>query len=390
MKMCLPYIIIGTCLLGTTAFRVNRLENPEECQERIMHFKQYVILSGEPAMLKCPSFQYLKLDSYRTQELSLNLIWMANDSKVMDHGQESRIHSEEEYLLFFPALTEDSGIYTCILRNESFCIEVALSLSVQDATEVSLSDIAYEQIAYEESNFQIFCPDLHDFTRKITDIQLKWNKDGQALSIDNSKYIYTDGTTYLLINNVQKEDEGYYTCELAYTYGSTEYTISRIITLQTIGQEKKYNPVIVSRKDISAATGSKLVIPCKVFTGYGSTSVTLVWWLANDSYIEEFFSDSRVMEGELQETTENDALFIEVPLIFEKVIEEDFTTDFKCIARNDNGFQVLPTQIKEAASSFAWYIAAVPAVLVSLILLIIAICRYKKSEKSKDYTLTKS
>lgn len=40
--------------------------------------------------------------------------------------------------------------------------------------------------------------------------------------------------------------------------------------------------------------------------------------------------------------------YFEVPLIIEHIEEEDFSTDFKCIASNDYGQEVLPTQIRQA------------------------------------------
>lgn len=48
-----------------------------------------------------------------------------------------------------------------------------------------------------------------------------------------------------------------------------------------------------------------------------------------------------------RETTENGENFIEVPLIFESVEEVDFYTDFKCLAQNRYGSQVLPTRVKQ-------------------------------------------
>ncbi|XP_075446521.1 interleukin-1 receptor type 2 isoform X1 [Ascaphus truei] len=391
--MWFPYLAIGTsCLLETLAFGVHRLENPEKCRERISHYRGYLVLDGEPTVLKCPSFQYLQLDLAITADFSLNLIWTKNDSESLILGEESRIQQHGDSLWFFPASSEDSGVYSCILRNSSFCIEVTISLNVMRDTEVSLPDIAYEQNAFVQSRFQMFCPDLSDFTKDNTDVQLKWYKEGELLPKDNSKYTYLDGTTYLYMHDVHNDDEGFYKCELAFTHGSQEYTISRIIHLRTIAQEKRHNPVIVNptRKTIAAALGSKLMIPCKVFTGQGGNSVTIVWWLANDSYIDEYFEDGRVKEGTFLETTENDDRYIEVPLIFEIVKEEDFSTDFKCIASNEYGFQVLPTQIREAAPPSTWYIAAVPAVVVSLIVVIMFTYKYRKSRNEQDYTLAKS
>lgn len=53
-----------------------------------------------------------------------------------------------------------------------------------------------------------------------------------------------------------------------------------------------------------------------------------------------------------REIVENGENFIEVPLIFDPVREVDFYTDFKCLAQNSVGYQVLPTRVKEEGIDF--------------------------------------
>lgn len=49
----------------------------------------------------------------------------------------------------------------------------------------------------------------------------------------------------------------------------------------------------------------------------------------------------------LREYSENNENYIEVPLIFERVIREDLHTDFKCVVINTMSFQTLRTTVKE-------------------------------------------
>ncbi|KAG8451846.1 hypothetical protein GDO86_003874, partial [Hymenochirus boettgeri] len=239
------------------------------------------------------------------------------------------------------------GCYSCPCRNSSFCVEVTMSLNVIKKNEVRY-DIAYEQIAFEQSSYHMFCPDISDFIENDSNVHLQWFKGEESLE-NKIKYKYSDGTKYIHITEVMKDDEGYYKCELQFTHQNKEYAITRIIHLQTVGQLKRDHPVITypNHKPITATLGSKLLIPCKVYTG-NEKNAPVVWWLANDSFIDILFEDGRVIEGTFQETTESDGHYIEVSLIFENVKEEDFNTEYKCIARNDYGSQVLPTQIKRA------------------------------------------
>ncbi|XP_063314497.1 interleukin-1 receptor type 2 [Pelobates fuscus] len=383
------FIVMSTCLLETFAFSVSRVDNSDTCQNQIAHFLAFYVLSGEPAAIHCPAFQYLQTHFSDLPEHSLELVWTRNFSENI--GEESRIQANEEVLWFYPAIKEDSGIYSCILRNSSFCVEVAMNFNVFTLTEVSLTDIAYGQYAIEQSSYQMHCPDLGDFTNIHTGVRLQWLKDGNLLPKDTMKYEMLDGNTYIAIKDVHKDDEGYYTCEFAFTHENREYSVSRIISLQVIAQDKREQPVMLQPKhqSIAASTGSQLTIPCKVFTESGGSNL-IVWWLANDSYIDEFFEDGRVRQGISQETEERGGFYIEVPLVFEEVKDADFSTDFKCIGSNDYGTQVLPTHIRQAASHFSWYIVAVPAALICVIIAIISIYKYRKSGDKEQYTLAKS
>ncbi|XP_075056316.1 interleukin-1 receptor type 2-like isoform X2 [Mixophyes fleayi] len=348
--MWFPLIVFGTGLLETSGLSIYHMNNEENCQVQITHDVSYFVLNEEPAIIKCPVFHYFQLDLSNAHGQPFHLEWTQNGSEHFNVGDDSRIQTNEEALWFLPALTEDSGSYTCVLRNSSYCIEISMSLNVVRDIETSLPDIEYQQIAFEHSDFRMNCPHIKDFTKDSMNVQLKWYKDGEPL-LNNSKFKYLDGNTHAFINDVRDNDEGFYKCQLAFTHENIDFTISRIIHLRTIGQEKKQHPVIVnsSRKTIVAAIGSKLVIPCKVFTGHGESNV---WWLANNSFVEDLFEDGRVTEGMLQTTTETDGHYFEVPLIFERIKEEDFSTDFTCVAKNDYGQQVLPTQIKPAGIMF--------------------------------------
>ncbi|KAM5181596.1 interleukin-1 receptor type 2-like [Mantella aurantiaca] len=388
--MLFLFIVLGVCALDTSGLTVYHTKNEDKCQMQITHSVGYFALNEEPVIVKCPVFQYFQLDVSETYEQPFQLAWAKNGSENINLEDGSRIQTNQNDLWFLPAVMEDTAIYTCIVRNSSFCVEISMSLTVMSSADLSLSDIKYEQIAFENSNFQMSCPDIREFGSNSANVKLKWYKDGEALMNENSRFQYFDGTTYALINDIHHDDAGYYKCQFDFTHENTDFSVSRIIHLRIIGQERRQHPVIVqsSRKTIAAAIGSKLVIPCKVFTGPDESSL-MVWWLANHSFVGEYSTDGRVTEGTLQKTTVPDGQYFEVPLIFEHIEEQDFTTDFKCIASNDYGHDVLPTQIKQAASSFAWYISAVPAFGVFLVIVIIFACKLRKSENRKDYTLTK-
>uniref|UniRef100_A0A8C0FQQ5 Ig-like domain-containing protein n=1 Tax=Bubo bubo TaxID=30461 RepID=A0A8C0FQQ5_BUBBB len=308
----------------------------ENCSDHTVFFKHYYELHGEPVVLKCPSPRYKHLDF---SALTPNITWYKNGSKTMISGKDEdpRIWAKGDALWFFPAMLEDSGVYICTRRNSSYCAEVAIHLTVVEKR--AAREIAYLQILFTFTSGKIVCPELWDFTPNRTSLELKWYKDALPLEDDNEKFVKLKGSTSLIMTSVLPTDAGYYTCKMSFPFEGVMYEVTRTIQLETI-----ITPIIVypTQKTTSAALGSKMTLPCKVFVGLSSHIHTDVEWLANDTIIDVVYKQSRVTEGERQEIVENGENFIEVPLIFDSVEEVDFYTDFTYFetARSQNTLSV--------------------------------------------------
>ncbi|XP_005013465.3 interleukin-1 receptor type 2 isoform X3 [Anas platyrhynchos] len=387
-KMQGLFFVLLTCTVGASAFRLQQGKSTENCPDHIISFQHYYELHGEPVVLKCPSPRYKHLDF---SSLTHNITWYKNDSKTMisGRGEDPRIWAKGDALWFLPARQEDSGVYVCTRRNNSYCAEVSIHLTVVEKT--AARDIAYMQVLFTFTSGKIVCPDLWEFTSNITSLELKWYKDALLLEDNGEKFVFLKGSNSLIFTSVLPTDSGYYTCKMSFPYEGVTYEITRTIQLQTVEQEKRITPIIVypTQKTTSAALGSKMTLPCKVFAGLSRHIDTDVEWLANDTIIDVVYKQNRVTEGERQETTENGENFIEVPLIFESVEEVDFYTDFKCLAQNRYGSQVLPTRVKQEAVGLSWYIAVIPVALACVILGAIFVHKCWKQRADKGYMIAK-
>ncbi|XP_053938637.1 interleukin-1 receptor type 2 isoform X1 [Cuculus canorus] len=366
-EMCGFFFVLVMSTAGASAFRLQQVKSTENCPDHTVFYKHYYEMHGEPVVLKCPFPRYKHLD---ISALTSNITWYKNDSKAMISGRDEdpRIWAAGDALWFLPAMLEDSGVYICTRRNSSYCAEVSIHLTVVEKT--AAQEIAYFQVLFTFTSGKIVCPDLWDFTPNRTSPELKWYKDALPLEDNNEKYVILKGSNSLIITSVLPTDSGYYTCKMSFPYEDVTYEITRTIHLETVEQEKRFTPIIVypTQKTTSAALGSKMTLPCKVFVGLSSHVHTDVEWLANDTTVSVVYKQSRVTEGERQEIVENGENFIEVPLIFDSVEEVDFYTDFTCLARNTYGYQVLPTRVKQKAADLSWYIAMIPVALACVIL----------------------
>lgn len=382
-------MLILSLLMGVSAFATQPEEHTAaagSCRYRGQHFKTSFKVEGEPVVLRCPQVRYWLGASASPH---VNMTWHKNGSaRAIPAKEGARLWVQDGALWIVPAVRGDSGTYICTVRNASYCDEMSMDLRVLEDTEASLSVISYPQILTFSTSGSLVCPELSEFAPNKTDMKIQWYKDSVLLDQDNEKFLSVRGTTHLLIQNVSVEDAGYYRCVLTFARGGLRYNITRNIKLRVNRREEETIPVIISpHQTILASLGSRLTIPCKVFLGAGTHSTTLLWWMANDTNIDSAYRDGRVTEGLRLDYSENNENYIEVPLIFDPVVREDLTTDFKCVVRNTLSFQMLHTTVKEAAT-FSWGIALAPLSLVFLVFGGIWLHRRNKHRPGKACGLT--
>ncbi|KAJ7319717.1 hypothetical protein JRQ81_019228, partial [Phrynocephalus forsythii] len=360
--------------LDASAFRIQHVKSAADCQDHTVHFMPTFAVAGEPVVLKCPPFKYQHTDSLG---LPFNFTWYKNGSTtpIPSEKRETRIWFQGDALWFLPAILEDSGEYICSQRNSSYCTEASLHLII--VKKSAARNISYPQKAFILRSGHVVCPAIENFVQKDTDYKLRWYKDSTVLDRDNKKFVALTGTDYLIINSVSLDDSGYYTCQLTFDHETGQYNITRTIELQILGQKKKSRPVIVSsnQKIVPAVLGSRLTIPCKVFVGASDHTNADVWWLANQTHVQRVYETGRVTEGQPQKFLENNDNYIEVPLIFDPVKEEDFSTDFTCVAWNGLGRQAQATQVKPEERPLSWHLALIPVALA--VVIVGAVCMYK-------------
>ncbi|XP_015417724.1 PREDICTED: interleukin-1 receptor type 2 isoform X3 [Myotis davidii] len=335
-------------MMGVSAFTIQ----PEErtvaagsCQDRGKHFKTSLKVEGEPVVLRCPQTRYWL---GATASPLGTVTWRKSSSAGPAPGEDGRVWVQDGDLWILPAQQGDSGTYLCTVRNASYCDQMALDLRVLENTDASLPAVSYPQVLTVAASGSLVCPELSEFTQNKTDLKIQWYKDSVLLDQDSERFVSVRGTTRLLIRDVSVEDAGRYRCVMAFAHGGTRYNVTRNIKLRVHRKEVETVPVMLSpHQTISASLGSRLTVPCKVFLGGGPHSTTLLWWMANATSIDAAYQAGRVREGPRLEYSENNANYIEVPLIFDPVIREDLTTDFKCVVHNTLSFQMLHTTVKE-------------------------------------------
>ncbi|KAL8190111.1 UNVERIFIED_CONTAM: hypothetical protein K2H54_040607 [Gekko kuhli] len=280
---------------------------------------------------------------------------------------------------------------TCSGFYQSLCRTLGNIFALAVFDKSASQEISFPQKAFTHSPGKVVCPNLEGFVQKDASYELKWYKAFTPLNVDNEKFTALKGTDYLIISSVTSDDAGYYTCQLTFEHETMQYNVTRTVQLQILDPVRKSIPVIIYPTEgiTLAAIGSRLIIPCKVYIAASNEFYTDVWWQANDMYIDLVYQRGRVTEGKRQERVENDDTYIEVPLIFDHIAEEDFNTDFKCVATNTRGLQVHKTQVKREEPGLSWYFSTIPAALAILIVAGVCIHMCWKQRSARGYILTK-
>uniref|UniRef100_G1PC44 Interleukin 1 receptor type 2 n=1 Tax=Myotis lucifugus TaxID=59463 RepID=G1PC44_MYOLU len=356
------------------------------CQDRGKHFKTSLKVEGEPVVLRCPQARYWL---GATASPRGTVTWRKSGSAVPAPGEDGRVWVQDGDLWILPAQRGDSGTYLCTVRNASYCDQMALDLRVLENTDASLPAVSYPQVLTVAASGSLVCPELSEFAKNKTDLKIQWYKSICLLKFRKQLLVHLTTYAQLLVKGDKVFTFYFYKSVLHYVFMLYCFANCKGIKASLAGKEVETVPVMLSpHQTISASLGSRLTVPCKVFLGGGAHSTTLLWWMANATSIDAAYQAGRVREGPRLEYSENDANYIEVPLIFDPVIREDLTTDFKCVVHNTLSFQMLHTTVKEAAATFSWGIALAPLSLVFLVLGGIWMRRRHRHRTGKAYGLT--
>ncbi|XP_028656432.2 interleukin-1 receptor type 2 [Erpetoichthys calabaricus] len=331
-------------LLTPLVLATRHQEPHSDCQEFPPDMPLYTI-EGEAVVLKCPFVEFFKT---HLPVSSFSIEWLDNNEQVIPHDGE-RIHSQGDLLWFSSTLPTDSGNYICRQRNTSYCITSTLSITVYEEKGYSLDDIAYVNNAIASSTGKINCPNLEEYKKRAGRLDLKWYKDSNPLSNAEGKHLYRSGEHFLLIKNVDPQDQGYYTCKLTFYVNSTQYKVTRTISLQILAPLIKPSIVYPLNNTIKVSLGTKVTIPCRVFFGSQRLQYPRIEWFANNSYPNSV--GKRMMEGKNILVENAQGKYLEVPLIIDGVHQDDARTEFKCIAQNGIGSHTSGFRIQLADDS---------------------------------------
>ncbi|NXO56375.1 IRPL2 protein, partial [Aramus guarauna] len=342
------------------------------CIDWSVDLKTYMALAGEPVRVKCALFySYIRTNYSMAQSTGLRLMWYKNKGDLEEPiiFSEVRMSKDEDSIWFHSVESQDSGFYTCVLRNSTYCMKVSMSLTVAE-NESGLcynSKIRYLEKSEVTKRKTISCPDIEDYKTAGQEPDVVWYKECKPKMWRT--IVIQKGNT-LLIQEVQEEDGGNYTCELKFEGKLIRRTVElKVTALLTDKPPKPLFPMENQPTVIDVQLGNPLTVACKAFFGFSGESGPMIYWMKGEKFIEEL--EGHIREGEVRLLREHlGEKEVELTLIFDAVEEADLA-NYTCHVENRNGRKHASVLLRKKDLIYKIELAGgLGAILLLLILLV--------------------
>uniref|UniRef100_A0A8C3NV68 Interleukin 1 receptor accessory protein like 2 n=1 Tax=Cyanoderma ruficeps TaxID=181631 RepID=A0A8C3NV68_9PASS len=369
----LVFLVLVICTVVSMNLKlVSKRNSVDGCIDWSVDLKTYMALAGEPVRVKCALFySYIRTNYSMAQSTGLRLMWYKNKGDLEEPiiFSEVRMSKDEDSIWFHSVELQDSGFYTCVLRNSTYCMKVSMSLTVAE-NESGLcynSKIRYLEKSEVTKRKTISCPDIEDYKTAGQEPDVVWYKECEP-KMWRSVVIQKGNT--LLIQEVQEEDGGNYTCELKFEGKLIRRTVQlKVTALLTDKPPKPLFPMENQPTVIDVQLGNPLTVACKAFFGFSGESGPMIYWMKGEKFIEEL--EGHIREGEVRLLREHlGEKEVELTLIFDAVEEADLA-NYTCHVENRNGRKHASVLLRKKDLIYKIELAGgLGAILLLLILLV--------------------
>ncbi|XP_059778064.1 interleukin-1 receptor accessory protein isoform X3 [Balaenoptera ricei] len=360
------------CVMSLYFYGILQSDASERCDDwGLDTMRQIQVYEDEPARIKCPLFEHFLKYNYSTaHSAGLTLIWYWTrqdrdlEEPINFRLPENRISKEKDVLWFRPTLLNDTGNYTCMLRNTTYCSKVAFPLEVvqKDSCFNSPMKLPVHRLYLEYGVQKITCPNIDGFFPSSVKPTITWYMG--CYKVHNFNNVIPEGMNLSFII-AMVSNNGDYTCVVTYPENGRTFHLTRTQTVKVVGSPNDalpphfYSPtdLVVYEKE----PGEELLIPCKVFFTFLKDSRNEVWWTIDGKKPEDTNIDVAVNESVTLSMTEDETRT--QLLSIKKVTAEDLKRNYVCHARNAKGEVDKPAKVKQKETSCSSLVLKDPSFL---------------------------
>ncbi|XP_054887827.1 interleukin-1 receptor accessory protein-like 1-A isoform X5 [Poeciliopsis prolifica] len=372
-----PLLILLYFTLSKSVKVVSKRGSVDGCTDWSVDYKKYQVLQGEAVRLKCALFYgYIRSNYSQAQSGGLSLMWYRSSGLGHTDFEEPisfdgvRMSKEEDAIWFRPADLQDVGLYSCVLRNSTYCMKVSMALAVaENDTDLCYnSNMRITEKAELGKRFHILCPEIDDYVEPGKEPEITWYKECRPKKWRAT--IFQRGDK-LFFQEVKEDDIGNYTCEIQFggfvVRRTTELTVTAPIT---VDPPKILFPAENKTTNMETQLGSALNLTCRAFFGYSRDASPLIYWMKGEKFIEDL-DEERVQESDIKLVREHlGEQEVAISLTIESLEEEDLG-NYSCHVENSHGHINATVQIFRRELMYTVELAGgLGAILLLLIFLI--------------------
>ncbi|XP_023606323.1 interleukin-1 receptor accessory protein isoform X1 [Myotis lucifugus] len=373
------------CVMSLYFYGILQSDASERCDDwGLDTMRQIQVFEDEPARIKCPLFEhFLKFNYSTAHSAGLTLIWYWTrqdrdlEEPINFRLPDNRISKEKDVLWFRPTLLNDTGNYTCMLRNTTYCSKVAFPVEVVQKSSCfnSPMKIPVHRLYIEYGIQKITCPDIDGYFPSSVKPAITWYMGCHKVQDFHNVVPEGMNLSFLL---ALFSNNGNYTCVVTYPENGRAFNLTRTLAVKVVGSPNSAMPpqihspnnLVVYEKE----PGEELLIPCKVYFTYLKDSHNEVWWTIDgkktDDTTIDVTVDERVIPADLEDETRL------VTLSIKKVSAEDLKRNYVCHARNGKGEVEQPAKVKQKVIAPRYTVELACGFGVTVLLVVILIVVY--------------
>lgn len=312
--------------------------------------------NGEPVRIRCPLFEdYLKHNYSTAHSAGLTLMWYFTaqgkdlEEPINIRLPDNRISKDKDILWFRPAVLNDTGNYTCMLRNTTFCSKVAFPLEVFKKDQnscVSTAKASEEKLLELGDKHHLTCPDTQGYFPANITSTVKWYMNCEVVDKFFDRVVKGPDLIFLTMS---LPFEGNYTCIVTYEDSGRIYNLTRTMRIKAIASSANAKPPAMyipnDKLSYSFAVGEDMELTCEVYFSYVQNSSNEIWWTVHGN--RKDIADPNVTKSvKLDETNPGAETIIE-KLYIKNITPDDLKHNYTCSAKNRLGSVSRQALVKE-------------------------------------------
>ncbi|KAK9401824.1 interleukin-1 receptor-like 2 [Crotalus adamanteus] len=276
-------------------------------------------------------------------------------------------------------MSQDSGLYQCIIRNSKRCYKYSIPIAVLNNSASLCFNKEYylKQNLFPKAPSRIVCHQVNEFGQEVDYSSIHWYKECKPIQGERFEFF----RNHLIMKDIKKDDGGKYVCKGTYTFKGNKYNFSNSILVTLLEKKERKRPEILYpiNNTIEADIGSSVFTECNV-SSFKDTFISISWRV-NNTLVDDLFK-GRIQEGNQTSIPKEGTEIFTVSLNITELKNEDYDQHFICHAGEVAAYIKIQRPTKNHTAFVLLILLLIIPVLICILFKIEIVLWYRKSCRS--------